>query len=148
VRNGAANSPNRIKVPATSKIEFSIRRRHRVDPDWRWWDIAKKLEEQMSRSTSYRDQSIKITVHFERRDDGGLRIWSDDLPGLNLSHRDPALALDDVKFALEGLITDMLGERVSVEPLVGIREALFPKTNDAQQVPTGIREYVSRPIAA
>jgi hypothetical protein len=40
------------------------------------------------------------------------------------------------------------GERVSVEPLVGIREALFPQAADAQQVPTRIREYVSRPIAA
>jgi hypothetical protein len=130
------------------KSSFRIGAARRVDPGWRWWDIAKIVEEQMSRSTTYRDQSIKITVHFERRDDGGLRIWSDDLPGLNLSHRDPVLALDDVKFALEGLITDMLGERVSVEPLVGIREALFLGPVDARQVPTGIREYVSRPIAA
>jgi hypothetical protein len=95
-----------------------------------------------------RDRSIKITVHFERRDDGGLSIWSDDLPGLHLSHSNPSLALNDVKLALEGIITDMLGERVSVEPLVGIREALGLDVAERSITSTGIREYVTRPIAA
>lgn len=31
----------------------------------------------------------KITLQLERRDDGGLSIWSDDLPGLHLSYKDP-----------------------------------------------------------
>ena len=53
--------------------------------------------------------------------------------------------LDDVKPALEGLLTDMLGERVSVQPLVAIREAL--SRHEAQE-PTGIREYATRLIAA
>jgi hypothetical protein len=96
---------------------------------------------------SLRNTSIKITVHFERRDDGGLSIWSDDLPGLHLSHTDP-LALNDVKPVLEGIITDMPGERVSVEPLVGIREALGLDLAERSITPTGIREYVTRPIAA
>ena len=97
-------------------------------------------------STPLRDQSIKITVHFERRDDGGLSIRSDDLPGLHLSHRDPSLVLNDVERALEVLLTDMLHERVRVEPLVGIREALSAEITDVP--PTGTREYVTRPIAA
>jgi hypothetical protein len=95
-----------------------------------------------------RDRSIKITVHFERRDDGGLSICSDDLPGLHLSHSNPSLALNDVKPALEGIITDMLGERVSVEPLVGIREALGLDMPEQSIAPIGVREYVTRSIAA
>jgi hypothetical protein len=94
------------------------------------------------------DQSIKVTVHFERRADGGLRVWSEDLPGLTLSHQDPARVLADVKLAIEGLVTDMLGQRVRVEPLVGIQEALFPDEGRSKEIPSGIREYVSRAIAA
>jgi hypothetical protein len=94
------------------------------------------------------DQSIKVTVHFERRADGGLYVWSEDLPGLNLSHEDPARVLLDVKLTIEGLFTDMLGQRVRVEPLVGIQEALFPDKDRSRQIPSGIREYVSRLIAA
>jgi hypothetical protein len=99
-------------------------------------------------SPSLHDRSIKITVHFERREDGGLRVWSDDLPGLHLSHRNPELVLDDVRRAIGVLLTDKLGERVSVEPLVGIREALLPEAIKVPQESAGVREYVSRPIAA
>jgi hypothetical protein len=42
------------------------------------------------------EQAITITI--EPREDGGLRIWSEDLPGLALSHRDAAL--DDLGPAL------------------------------------------------
>jgi len=98
-------------------------------------------------NVTHRDQSIKVTVHFERREDGGLTVWSDDLPGLTLSHRDPALVLEDVKSAIEGLVTDIIGERVRVEPLVGLREILHPETADKTEIPSGIREYVGR-IAA
>jgi hypothetical protein len=94
------------------------------------------------------DGPIKIIVHFETREDGGLRVWSDDLPGLNLSHRNPALVLDDVPSAIAGLITDLLGERVTVEPLVGIQEALKDGAESDLSAPNGVREYVSRPIAA
>jgi len=92
-----------------------------------------------------RDQLLKVTVHFDRRDDGGLSVWSDDLPGLHLSHSDPSRVIDDVKPVLEGLLTNMLGERVSVEPLVDIREALSKRE---VREPTGIREYATRLIAA
>jgi hypothetical protein len=87
----------------------------------------------------------KVVVHFEPREDGGLSVWADDLPGLHLSHSDPALVIDDVPRALAVLITDMLGERVTVEPLLGIREqapARIPEPG------VSVREYVSRPIAA
>jgi len=100
----------------------------------------------MSLDPSMRDQLLKVTVHFDRRDDGGLSIWSEDLPGLHLSHSDPSRVIEDVKPVLEGLLTDMLGERVSVQPLVGIREAL--SKHEVREEPTGIREYATRLIAA
>ena len=34
------------------------------------------------------DWPSKFTIHCETREDGGLRVWSDDLPGLVLSHSD------------------------------------------------------------
>lgn len=32
---------------------------------------------------------MRVSIHFESRPDGGLRIWSDDCPGLVLSHPEP-----------------------------------------------------------
>ena len=118
-----------------------------VPVDRNWAEVESLSEAEVMMSATYRHQSIKVTVHFERREDGGLTVWSEDLPGLTLSHRDPALVLDDVKAAIESLITDMLGERVRVEPLVELREVLHPETADKADIPSGIREYVSR-IAA
>jgi hypothetical protein len=69
-----------------------------------------------------------------------------DLPGLHLPHSDPSRVIEDVKPVLEGLLTDMLGERVSVQPLVSIREALGK--HEVPEEPTGIREYATRLIAA
>jgi hypothetical protein len=46
----------------------------------------------------------KITVTFEHRDDGGLRAYSNDVPGFVLSHSDPAKVLADIKPALEGIL--------------------------------------------
>lgn len=34
-----------------------------------------------------------ITIRIEPREDGGLRIWSDDIPGLILSHNDQEAVL-------------------------------------------------------
>jgi hypothetical protein len=87
----------------------------------------------------------KIVVHFETREDGGLSVWAEDLPGLHLSHRDPALVIEDVPRALAVLITDLLGERVTVEPLLGIREQ---EPAEFALPIVGVREYVSRPFAA
>jgi hypothetical protein len=65
-----------------------------------------------------------------------------------LSHRDADLVLNDVTAVLEGLITDMLAEKVSVAPLIGIREALRVNDIEARTAPSGIREYVTLPNAA
>lgn len=37
-----------------------------------------------------------IQITLAPREDGGLRIYSDDLPGLVLSHSDPNAVLDDL----------------------------------------------------
>jgi hypothetical protein len=66
---------------------------------------------------------VKITVNLQRRGDGGLYVWSDDVPGFVLSHSDPQAVLADVKPALEGILSHMLNERVVVEELHRLREA-------------------------
>ena len=59
----------------------------------------------------------KIIVTFERRDDGGLRAYSDDVPGFVLSHRDADAVLADVKPALEGILSHIYGAQIVVEDL-------------------------------
>jgi hypothetical protein len=71
----------------------------------------------------------KLTVIFERREDGGLRAYSDDVPGFVLSHSDPKAVLKDVKPALEQILSHLLGVDVVVEQL-------------AETIPTQ-REYVT-----
>jgi hypothetical protein len=42
-----------------------------------------------------------ITLMFERREDGGLRLWSPEFPGLVLSNPDPLLVIADISPALK-----------------------------------------------
>ncbi len=67
---------------------------------------------------------VKIVVVFEPRADGGLRAYSDDVPGFVLSHSDPVAVLADVKSALEGILSHMYGTTVIVEELRSLREEL------------------------
>lgn len=60
----------------------------------------------------------KIVVTFERREDGGLIAYSEDVRGFNLSHSDPKAVLTDVKPALEVILSHVHGEPVTVEQLV------------------------------
>jgi hypothetical protein len=48
-----------------------------------------------------------ITLHLERRDDGGLCVYSPDVPGLVLSHADPHKVFADIGLALEAVLPDM-----------------------------------------
>jgi len=59
----------------------------------------------------------KIVVTFEGREDGGLKAYSDDVPGFVLSHFAPDAVLKDVKPALEGILSCWLKEPVVVEEL-------------------------------
>jgi hypothetical protein len=88
---------------------------------------------------------IKVTVCFEARPDGGLRAYSDDVPGLVLSSPDVDDLLEDVTAALSVILSERLQTKIQVAPLGNIREALEsngllpPKAF----VPTGRREYVA-----
>ena len=59
----------------------------------------------------------QIVVTFEGREDGGLKAYSDDVPGFVLSHFVPDAVLKDVKPALEGILSRWLKEPVVVEEL-------------------------------
>lgn len=69
-------------------------------------------------------RSFKIVVFFERREDGGVRAWCEDVPGFVLSHRDGNAVLLDVQPALEGILTAQLGEPIITTPLSNLREDL------------------------
>ena len=100
--------------------------------------------------------TIKVTVHIKRRRDGGLRVWSDELPGLVLSSRDPEQVLADVAPAIEVIVSEMLGYAVHVEPLVPLPSVIpapgrrFPLWSEAWNAFAGrrlaranSREYVA-----
>lgn len=46
----------------------------------------------------------EIVIKIAPRDDGGLRVWSDDLPGLILSHSNPWSVLHDLGNAIAALL--------------------------------------------
>jgi hypothetical protein len=51
---------------------------------------------------------LGISVVFETRPDGGLRVYSNDVPGFMLSHHDAEAVYKDVKPALETIISSMM----------------------------------------
>ena len=67
---------------------------------------------------------FKIIVCFEARPDGGLRAYSNDVPGLVLSSPDIDGVLEDVTEALKVILSERLQAEIDVEPLGDIREAL------------------------
>ena len=82
--------------------------------------------------------TIKIIVSFEGREDGGLKAYSDDLPGFVLSHSDPNAVLKDVKPALEGILSCLFKESIVLEEL---------SIQDHQLIPSK-RVYLTRAAAA
>jgi hypothetical protein len=88
--------------------------------------------------------SFKLTVCFEKRPDGGLRAWSDDVPGLVLSHIDADSVLEDVPQALKLILSHQWNTETDVQLLGDIREAL---ENRGVVAPKGfvpvLQEYVA-----
>ncbi|OJU66338.1 MAG: hypothetical protein BGO05_11870 [Rhizobiales bacterium 63-7] len=90
------------------------------------------------------DHPFKITVCFEERPGGGLRVWSEDIPGLVLSSSSVDRVLEDVKAALEAIISHDLKEPIVVEPLEDIRRALAREgVIDERPIVPGPKEYVA-----
>jgi hypothetical protein len=92
-------------------------------------------------------QYFKVVVTFERRADGGLRAYSDDVPGFVLSHSDQAAVIDDVKPALEKILSHMFDGQVMIEELPRLRGRLAEAgVISGDQIEE--REYVTHRIAA
>ncbi len=89
-------------------------------------------------------RSFKLTVCFEARSDGGLRAWSDDVPGLVLSHLDADSLLADVPEALKVILSHQWNAEADVRALGDIREALQNHgVIPSQGTDPGFREYVA-----
>ncbi len=89
--------------------------------------------------------SFKVTVCFEQRSDGGLRAWSEDVPGLVLSSANVDGVLADVQAALKVILSHTFQANVDVEPLGNIREALESNGLIAPKgfISPGAKEYVA-----
>jgi hypothetical protein len=74
----------------------------------------------------------KIVINFVHRADGGLTVYSEDVPGF-VSHFNSKAVLSDVKPALERILSHMFGVNVVVEELSHLR---------VEPIPTQ-REYVT-----
>lgn len=89
-------------------------------------------------------RNFRLTVCFEARPDGGVRAYSDDVPGLVLSSTDIDGVLEDVTKALEVILSERLNTDIEVKPLGDIRELL---ENNGIVPPKGFipgrREYVA-----
>ena len=57
---------------------------------------------------------MKVVVTLEDRENGGLRAYSDDIPGFVLSHSDPVAVLKDIEPALEEILSYRLKRPVIV----------------------------------
>jgi hypothetical protein len=84
----------------------------------------------------------KTIVRFEHRHDGGLRAWSDDVPSFQLSHKDCDAVLKDVIPALEGILSDLCGTPIVVQPPPRLREDEVPLVQDGLH-DTVQHEYVT-----
>lgn len=66
----------------------------------------------------------ELNLIFEKREDGGLRVRSDDVPGFVLSNSDCEAVFADIQPALETILSEMFSGDVTVGPLESIREDL------------------------
>ena len=67
---------------------------------------------------------VSISVTFEKREDGGLRVYSVDVPEFVLSHSDCEAVFADIAPALETILSEKFHAAVEVGPLHSIREEL------------------------
>lgn len=89
--------------------------------------------------------ALRISVTIERREDGGLFVYSDDLPGFVLSHLDAEAVLADIEPALSAFMSHMFKHNVAVKPMMGLREALI---DGGILTSPGGRRYERRDYAA
>jgi hypothetical protein len=62
---------------------------------------------------------------MERRSDGGLYVYSDELPGFVLSHTNARAVLSDIEPALSVFLSKKFDRILAVKPIIGLKEALI-----------------------
>ncbi len=88
-------------------------------------------------------ESIKIIIHTQRRRDGGLRVWSDDVPGLILSHADADRVMADIIPAVETIMEDVLGYPIRASQLIPVSGRVVP-TRRAPSILRRVRTWVGQ----
>lgn len=82
---------------------------------------------------------LEISVIFESRGDGGLRVWSPDVPLFVLSGDDPKKVISDVIPALTVVLASLLEkECVEVTRLIPFSER---DTIEPYKIPKGNQSY-------
>jgi hypothetical protein len=84
----------------------------------------------------------KIVVTFEPREDGGLRAYSEDVPGFVLSNSDPLVVIRDVAPALEFILSSMWGTTVKADVLSAIGDD-YANDEAPSSFSNRAREYVA-----
>ena len=96
IARALATERRRAQPQAAQEPEFDPRE---------WENIIEDREIALSRGEPQaptKDHALSIKI--EQRPDGGVRIWSDQLPGLILSGRDPLKVMSDVWPAITELL--------------------------------------------
>jgi hypothetical protein len=68
---------------------------------------------------------VRVTVTIEQREDGGLFVYSDDVPGFVLSHLDAHAVLADIEPALSIFLSDKLDREVVARGVTDLKEAMI-----------------------
>ena len=76
--------------------------------------------------------TIIISVKLQPREDGGLRAFSDDIPGFVLSHSDSEALAADIKPALETMLSALFDVPVSVSEVESVRARIDRLVNAEQ----------------
>ena len=97
-------------------------------------DIAMQGTDSLASSAPCQSEDApQLSLFLAYRPDGGLRVWSDDLPGLVLSGRDPFRVMANVWPAIEALSAlappVAKGEAVAAMPMTDRLEAKNPLPN-------------------
>ncbi|MDK8874395.1 hypothetical protein [Paracoccus sp. SSJ] len=87
---------------------------------------------------------FKVSVIFEQREDGGLRVYSDDVPGLILSSANIDGLLDDVPAVLSACLSHTLGKQITVAPLLELKDILSAEADaEKDRASPGTKEFLA-----
>ena len=101
-------------------------------------------------SAAPKTTAFKISVTFEHREDGGLRAFSDDVPGFVLSNLSCDVVLNGVVPILETILSDMFNAPMCVKLLHDMHEIRgdLEGAGLIKSIRHTTREYVGEPAHA